>query len=318
MNSQDESSACLVALVILIFRSLGNSLMFRSRRSEKSACLISYALAGAIVLSALGCQPGGGRTNVSDVRKGLESAAAHEESARDTSSREVAATHADKLQSPKSVTTSNSPPTVFYGSLKPTRFDVVYIVPRAGDAALVMGAASNHLVALASALHRLSQFARVGFVFYGSGARDTAVLEPTDSLEKQKAFLRSITTERVTAPDANILGALRTAMKKTKWRKGVKRIVLLVADGPPLRGGELSEAFALAHQFRSDGGILNTMDVARAVRDVQQMLGRATESAASIQKINQSLKMISLAGGGHYSELDPPKSREVSDRDDTG
>jgi hypothetical protein len=148
----------------------------------------------------------------------------------------------------------------FIGELRRKGLDVVLVIDGTGSMGLIIGDVKAKMQQLVTAIHRLVPIARIGVVVFGGKGESRQIQPLTLNPQKLDAFLSQIKAMGGGEWEEDTYGAVETAVNKMDWKPYAKKVIVLVGDSPPEKQ-DFQPLIALIHQFHSNNGTFNTVDV---------------------------------------------------------
>src|SRR5271170_4755541 len=200
----------------------------------------------------------------------------------------------------------------FIGELRRKGLDVVLVVDGTGSMQLIIDDVKAKMAQLVHAIHRLVPIARVGMVVFGGKGEKMNVQPLTLNPQKLIDFLSSVHAEGGDEWEEDLAGGVNAAIHNMDWKPYAKKVIVLVGDSPPKKD-DFQPLIAEIHQFRSNNGTFNTVDVAaeeheRFEREFWLKVHREEPPKISplpefYQQTRAAFKVLANAGGGAMRSL---------------
>ena len=200
----------------------------------------------------------------------------------------------------------------FIGELRRKGLDVVVVVDGTGSMQLIIDDVKAKMAQLVSAIHRLVPIARVGMVVFGGKGKKMGIQPLTLNPQKLVDFLSGLHAEGGDEWEEDLAGGVDTAIRQMDWKPYAKKVIVLVGDSPPKKD-DFQPLIAEIHQFRSNNGTFNTVDVAaeeheRFEREFWLKVHREEPPKISplpefYQQTRAAFKVLANAGGGAMRSL---------------
>jgi hypothetical protein len=200
----------------------------------------------------------------------------------------------------------------FIGELRRKGLDVVLVVDGTGSMQLIIDDVKAKMAQLVHAIHRLVPIARVGIVVFGGKGKKMDIQPLTLNPQKLVDFLGSLHAEGGDEWEEDLAGGVNSAIHQMDWKPYAKKVIVLVGDSPPKKD-DFQPLIAEIHQFRSNNGTFNTVDVAaeeheRFEREFWLKVHREEPPKISplpefYQQTRASFKVLANAGGGAMRSL---------------
>jgi len=149
----------------------------------------------------------------------------------------------------------------FIGELRRKGLDVVLVVDGTGSMKLIIDDVKAKMSQLVHAIHRLVPIARVGMVVFGGKGKKMDIQPLTLNPQKLVDFLGSLHAEGGDEWEEDLAGGVSSAIHQMDWKPYAKKVIVLVGDSPPKKD-DFQPLIAEIHQFKSNNGTFNTVDVA--------------------------------------------------------
>jgi hypothetical protein len=200
----------------------------------------------------------------------------------------------------------------FIGELRRKGLDVVLVIDGTGSMQLIIDDVKAKMAQLVHAIHRLVPIARVGVVIFGGKGKKFGVQPLTLNPQKLVDFLNNVHAEGGDEWEEDLAGGVYTAIKDMDWKPYAKKVIVLVGDSPPKKD-DFQPLIAAIHQFKSNNGTFNTVDVAaeeheRFEREFWLKVHREEPPKISplpefYQQTRAAFKVLANAGGGAMRSL---------------
>jgi hypothetical protein len=200
----------------------------------------------------------------------------------------------------------------FIGELRRKGLDVVLVVDGTGSMQLIIDDVKAKMAQLVHAIHRLVPIARVGMVVFGGKGQKMNIQPLTLNPQKLVDFLNSVHAEGGDEWEEDLAGGVNSAIRDMDWKPYAKKVIVLVGDSPPKKD-DFQPLIAEIHQFRSNNGTFNTVDVAaeeheRFEREFWLKVHREEPPKISplpefYQQTRAAFKVLANAGGGAMRSL---------------
>ena len=200
----------------------------------------------------------------------------------------------------------------FIGELRRKGLDVVVVVDGTGSMQLIIDDVKAKMAQLVHAIHRLVPIARVGMVVFGGKGKKMGVQPLTLNPQKLVDFLSSLHAEGGDEWEEDLAGGVDMAIHQMDWKPYAKKVIVLVGDSPPKKD-DFQPLIAEIHQFKSNNGTFNTVDVAaeeheRFEREFWLKVHREEPPKISplpefYQQTRAAFKVLANAGGGAMRSL---------------
>ena len=200
----------------------------------------------------------------------------------------------------------------FIGELRRKGLDVVVVVDGTGSMQLIIDDVKAKMAQLVHAIHRLVPIARVGMVVFGGKGKKMDIQPLTLNPQKLVDFLNSVHAEGGDEWEEDLAGGVNSAIRDMDWKPYAKKVIVLVGDSPPKKD-DFQPLIAEIHQFRSNNGTFNTVDVAaeeheRFEREFWLKVHREEPPKISplpefYQQTRAAFKVLANAGGGAMRSL---------------
>lgn len=157
----------------------------------------------------------------------------------------------------------------YLGILKRTGLDVVFVLDSTGSMEWVIEAVKARIANLMGVIKRLVPIARVGLVAYRDRNEEyvTRMHDLTTDITQLKAFLSGVKAEAGGDWEEAVEEGLRVSIEGVRWRKGSKKMVILIGDAPPHKR-DLQKALDLAEKFhQQQGGVVTAIDATHESND---------------------------------------------------
>ncbi|HEY6394000.1 MAG TPA: hypothetical protein VIX12_01210 [Candidatus Binataceae bacterium] len=178
--------------------------------------------------------------------------------------------------------------------------DLVIAIPRGGHSYVVLDEVREKMHGVIATIGKQRTGLRVGVISYGDTDEPLKIQELTDSIPRVQSFVGSIGAEQKGGSHENVLGAIEAAVERMRWRKDSLRMIVLAADSAP-ESEEISGAMELARTFRSENGILNSVDLTPEIdRLISESSGRPSLLSIDVQT-RGILETLAAIGGGALS-----------------
>jgi hypothetical protein len=200
----------------------------------------------------------------------------------------------------------------FIGELRRKGLDVVLVVDGTGSMQLIIDDVKAKMGQLVHAIHRLVPIARVGMVVFGGKGEKMSIQPLTLNPQKLIDFLNTVHAEGGDEWEEDLAGGVSAAIHEMDWKPYAKKVIVLVGDSPPKKD-DFQPLIAEIHQFRSNNGTFNTVDVAaeeheRFEREFWLKVHREEPPKISplpefYQQTRAAFKVLANAGGGAMRSL---------------
>jgi hypothetical protein len=200
----------------------------------------------------------------------------------------------------------------FIGELRRKGLDVVLVVDGTGSMQLIIDDVKAKMGQLVHAIHRLVPIARVGMVVFGGKGEKMSIQPLTLNPQKLIDFLNTVHAEGGDEWEEDLAGGVGAAIHEMDWKPYAKKVIVLVGDSPPKKD-DFQPLIAEIHQFRSNNGTFNTVDVAaeeheRFEREFWLKVHREEPPKISplpefYQQTRAAFKVLANAGGGAMRSL---------------
>ncbi len=200
----------------------------------------------------------------------------------------------------------------FIGELRRKGLDVVIVVDGTGSMKLIIDDVKAKMSQLVHAIHRLVPIARVGMVVFGGKGKKMEIQPLTLNPQKLVDFLNNLHAEGGDEWEEDLAGGVNMAIHQMDWKPYAKKVIVLVGDSPPKKD-DFQPLLAEIHQFKSNNGTFNTVDVAaeeheRFEREFWLKVHREEPPKISplpefYQQTRASYKVLANAGGGAMRSL---------------
>jgi von Willebrand factor type A domain len=200
----------------------------------------------------------------------------------------------------------------FIGELRRKGLDVVIVCDGTGSMQLIIDDVKAKMGQLVHAIHRLVPIARVGMVVFGGKGQKMNVQPLTLNPQKLVDFLNTVHAEGGDEWEEDLAGGVNTAIREMDWKPYAKKVIVLVGDSPPKKD-DFQPLIAEIHQFKSNNGTFNTVDVAaeeheRFEREFWLKVHREEPPKISplpefYQQTRAAFKVLANAGGGAMRSL---------------
>ncbi len=200
----------------------------------------------------------------------------------------------------------------FIGELRRKGLDVVLVIDGTGSMQLIIDDVKAKMGQLIHAIHRLVPIARVGIVVFGGKGQKMNVQPLTLNPQKLIDFLGSVRAEGGDEWEEDLAGGVNSAIHNMDWKPYAKKVIVLVGDSPPKKD-DFQPLIAEIHQFKSNNGTFNTVDVAaeeheRFEREFWLKVHREEPPKISplpefYQQTRAAFKVLANAGGGAMRSL---------------
>ena len=200
----------------------------------------------------------------------------------------------------------------FIGELRRKGLDVVLVVDGTGSMQLIIDDVKAKMAQLVHAIHRLVPIARVGMVVFGGKGKKMEIQPLTLNPQKLVDFLNGVHAEGGDEWEEDLAGGVNAAIRDMDWKPYAKKVIVLVGDSPPKKD-DFQPLMAEIHQFRSNNGTFNTVDVAaeeheRFEREFWLKVHREEPPKISplpefYQQTRAAYKVLANSGGGAMRSL---------------
>jgi hypothetical protein len=200
----------------------------------------------------------------------------------------------------------------FIGELRRKGLDVVLVVDGTGSMQLIIDDVKAKMAQLVHAIHRLVPIARVGMVVFGGKGQKMNIQPLTLNPQKLVDFLNNVHAEGGDEWEEDLAGGVNAAIHNMDWKPYAKKVIVLVGDSPPKKD-DFQPLIAEIHQFKSNNGTFNTVDVAaeeheRFEREFWLKVHREEPPKISplpefYQQTRAAFKVLANAGGGAMRSL---------------
>ncbi len=200
----------------------------------------------------------------------------------------------------------------FIGELRRKGLDVVIVIDGTGSMQLIIDDVKAKMGQLVHAIHRLVPIARVGMVVFGGKGKKMEIQPLTLNPQKLVDFLSNVHAEGGDEWEEDLAGGVNTAIHNMDWKPYAKKVIVLVGDSPPKKD-DFQPLIAEIHQFKSNNGTFNTVDVAaeeheRFEREFWLKVHREEPPKISplpefYQQTRAAFKVLANAGGGAMRSL---------------
>ena len=200
----------------------------------------------------------------------------------------------------------------FIGELRRKGLDVVLVIDGTGSMNLIIDDVKAKMGQLVQSIHRLVPIARIGIIVFGGKGEKMKIQPLTLSPQKLSDFLGSIQAMGGGEWEEDTFGACEQAMERMDWKPYAKKVIVLVGDSPPKKD-DFQGLIAEIHQFKSNNGTFNTVDVAaeeheRFEREFWLKVHREEPPKISplpefYQQTRASFKVLANSGGGAMRSL---------------
>src|SRR5271170_721439 len=200
----------------------------------------------------------------------------------------------------------------FIGELRRKGLDVVLVVDGTGSMQLIIDDVKAKMGQLVHAIHRLVPIARVGMVVFGGKGEKMSIQPLTLNPQKLVDFLGTVHAEGGDEWEEDLAGGVNAAIHQMDWKPYAKKVIVLVGDSPPKKD-DFQPLIAEIHQFRSNNGTFNTVDVAaeeheRFEREFWLKVHREEPPKISplpafYRQTQAAYKVLATAGGGSMKSL---------------
>lgn len=190
----------------------------------------------------------------------------------------------------------------YLGVLKRAGLDVVFVIDSTGSMEWVIEAVKARIANLMGVIKRLVPIARVGIVTYRDRGEEyvTRMHDLTTNINSLKAFLGGVKAEAGGDWEEAVEEGLRVAIEGVHWRKGSKKMILLIGDAPPHKK-DLPKALDLAEKFQQlQGGVISAIDATHESNDQ----GFSNYDSVNIM---QEFAAIAAKGKGETANLEDKK-----------
>ncbi|MBI2875868.1 MAG: VWA domain-containing protein, partial [Candidatus Tectomicrobia bacterium] len=156
----------------------------------------------------------------------------------------------------------------YLGVLKRTGLDVVFVFDSTGSMEWVIEPVKAKIASLMGVIKRLVPIARLGIVAYRDWGEEyvTRMQDLTTDSRPLKEFLNGVKAEAGGDWEEAVEEALRVAIEKARWRKGSKKMIILIGDAPPHKK-DLPKALNLVDKFQQQGGVVSAIDTSHETND---------------------------------------------------
>lgn len=189
----------------------------------------------------------------------------------------------------------------YLGVLKRAGLDVVFVIDSTGSMEWVIEAVKARIANLMGVIKRMVPIARVGIVAYRDRGEEyiTRMHDLTTNTNPLRAFLSGVKAEAGGDWEEAVEEGLRVAIEGVHWRKGSKKMILLVGDAPPHKR-DLQKALDLTDKFQQQGGVVSTIDATHESNDQEF-------SNYDSANIMQEFVAIAAKGKGETANLQDKK-----------
>jgi hypothetical protein len=203
--------------------------------------------------------------------------------------------------------------------------DVAIVVDATGSMQNVINILKTRLDDLVSDMQRLVPSARIGAVAFRDKADDNVATAPRQSEDfvikwsdltlngkKVKTFLNGIVAEGGGDWEEAVKEGVEAAMTRLKWRPDAKKVIIIVGSSPP-HAATMPELRALVSQWRSQNGVISTIDVSERLHEEHErrihkwLYGDELQEVSPLPEFYAQVKAsygeIANAGGGQSIAL---------------
>jgi hypothetical protein len=189
----------------------------------------------------------------------------------------------------------------YIAHLQNTGIDVVFAIDATGSMVWVHKKVHERMQTLARYIRSLVPLARFGIIAYRDYSDREFVIrssQPSFDIRKAVNFIGKIDALGGGDIPEAVTEALRQAEKKTAWRAGAQRVVIVIGDAPP-HPHEMTEAAQIAERMKSRGARLSLLDSSAASN--RKLLGRSyqrfDEDLRTTGVMPQFRRLAQLGGG---------------------
>jgi hypothetical protein len=211
----------------------------------------------------------------------------------------------------------------YVGGLRRVGLDVALVIDCTSSMQFAINAVKANLSGLVSTLQRMVPTARLGIVAYRDQGDEFVVKWSDLSFKTAKLteFIKNLRAEGG-GDWEEVLPALTGAINDLSWRKDSKKVIILVSGSPP-HPWEVEPTLDLVREFRSQGGVVSTIDVTQPLHEeFDRFMWRSLKGSAPYQPTDMPehykqtavvLGEIAKSGGGEMIALGEQKAlvREV-------
>ncbi len=212
----------------------------------------------------------------------------------------------------------------YVGGLRKVGLDVVLVIDTTSSMQFAIDEVRDRFQLFVKKLQEMVPMTRIGIVAYRDKGDDYVTKWADLSFNSQKLseFLANLTATGGGDWEEDVKDALQAATHDLKWRKGAKRIVILIGGSPP-HPWDTDAVDDIARAFHKDGGVVSTIDVTlRLHEDFDRQMWRSLHGKEPYQPSPMpeyykqtaiSLTQIAKAGGGEMLALGENKTliREI-------
>lgn len=181
--------------------------------------------------------------------------------------------------------------------MRETGLDIVFIFDATSSMAEFLRQVKFKIANLVTTFKALVPTARVGLVAYRDTGDDfvTKTQQLTYSTQSLQDFLRDMHPAGGGDREEAVAEALRVAVKELNWKRGSKKIILIIGDAPP-HPQDMAAAMTLAETFKKGmGGMVAALDT--SPQNMAAVGGRPQTA------VLPEFRELARAGGGESARL---------------
>lgn len=202
----------------------------------------------------------------------------------------------------------------FLGGLRKTGLDIALVIDATASMQHVIDDIKARSTALVGSIQTLVPIARIGVVAFRDKGEEFVVRWSDLSFHGSKidAFIGNLTADGGGDWEEGVRDGLEAAMDELSWRRRAKRVIIVVGSSPPHKE-DLEPIAALAEEFRSEGGVVSTIDVTKRMHEEYErnlhvwLYGEEPEKISALpefyHEVRDSYRLIADNGGGEMAAL---------------
>jgi hypothetical protein len=193
-------------------------------------------------------------------------------------------------------------------SLSKSGLDVVFVIDVTGSMDWVITEVYERIIDIGDVIRGLVPVARFGVVAYrdfGDPEFVTKIQPLTFSQQKISRFLESLEAKGGGSYQEAISEALSVAVKASGWRRGAKKVVILIGDAPP-HEENFQKILKRARTLANQSGQISTLDVSQESNPalIEASVGRSVNYAVYRNRPMMHYQAIADAGEGIAATMD--------------